>query len=137
MIQLRPVNDTDIKFLYDILLERDNVVSISHKSTPSWISHSCFVKSFPYYTWDIIIVNGDRVGYIYITHYNEIGIHICKKYRRRGIASQAIEIYKSIHNRERYLANINPNNKASINLFTLLGFTHIQNTYELCRQSAQ
>ncbi len=36
-----------------------------------------------------------------------------------------------LHGPRRYLANINPRNDASIAMFQGLGFTHIQNTYEL------
>lgn len=121
-------------FLYDVLKEREDYQSISHKSMPSYEDHVMFIKSKPYVEWYIIEIKLKRapvpIGAMYITRNREIGISILKKYRRKGHAKNALSMLLDAYGSPLY-ANINPLNKASIALFSGLGFKHIQNTYKL------
>ena len=98
-----------------------------------------FVRNSPneYEWWFIIEDEGSPVGAIYLTYRSEIGVQIALKHRRKGYAREAIErliaMTSIIKNqdpfaRTQYLANINPDNGASIALFTELGFQTVQMT---------
>ena len=117
--------------LYRLLEERPLSACISHKRMPSRVKHNKFVASRPYAAWYLIEVNGGPVGAIYLTHANEIGVGILRKRRRAGSATKAIKLLMELHPRDRYYANINPENEPSALLFSRLGFQHIQDTYAL------
>ena len=136
------------QWLYDLLKERsteeDRHVNISHRQLPSWEDHVAFIDSMPYERWFVIVdqtgVSEFKcLGTCYVTKRNEIGVHLFKHARGRGIGTAAV---KELMERKplpaepgvrhgQYIANINPNNQASIRMFEKLGFRHIQNTYQL------
>lgn len=119
------------QMLFDMLKERKPEQSISHKQMPSWHQHCQFVNSRPYLFWYFIRERGYIVGNIYLSRQFEIGIHILEHERGHGLATQAIQMLMEQHPFHRYLANINPANEASINLFRKLGFSGpIQMTLE-------
>lgn len=98
---------------------------------PPWINHCEFVIHHPYAAWYIVeLDNGDKVGTVYLTKHDEIGVQILNKWRGNGFGTIAINLITKLHPRERYLANISPKNDGSMRLFQRLGFKHIQNTYE-------
>ena len=129
--KLKPVSKMDYEFLYQLLSERDEFTNISHKKMPTFSQHVRFVKSKPYSKWYIIIFNNQKVGSIYITQINEIGIFLKKGFHKIGIGGKVLRLLMEINPEERYLANINPRNKRSIDFFKKNGFNLIQYTYEL------
>ena len=126
---LKPVTIDDAKFLFDLLKQREGIVNISHKSLPTWEEHVEFIKNNTYQSWDIIWVDNVRIGNIYLTDRDEIGIFLDKKYQSNGYGSIAITEFMKKNGKKRYLANINPTNYKSIQFFGKQGFVHIQNTY--------
>jgi len=128
-MKLESVGEEDAKFLFESLKEREGIVNISHKSLPTWEEHLEFVKNHNYISWDIIIVNNEKIGNIYLTQRNEIGIFILKKFQGSGIGSEALKLFMKKNGDRRYLANINPTNYKSIQFFGKHGFNHFQNTY--------
>jgi len=130
-IKLKSVKKSDCEFLYDLLKERHPSANISHKKMPSFEQHVKFVMSKPYSKWYVIEEFKNNVGSIYLTKDNEIGIFIKKDLRGKGIASKAIKLLIEKHPRSRYLANVNPKNKKSIQFFKNQKFHLIQHTYEL------
>ena len=126
---LKPVTIDDAKFLFDLLKQREGIVNISHKSLPTWEEHVEFIKNNTYQSWDIIWVDNVRIGNIYLTDRDEIGIFLDKKYQSNGYGSIAINEFMKKNGKKRYLANINPTNYKSIQFFGKHGFIHIQNTY--------
>ena len=128
-MELKPVTADDAEFLFDLLKQREGTVNISHKSLPDWEEHLQYVKKHDYQSWDIIWVENTRIGNIYLTKNNEIGIFIDKKLQFHGYGSKALEEFMKKNGKKRYLANINPTNYKSIQFFGKNGFTHIQNTY--------
>ncbi|MEK6684394.1 MAG: GNAT family N-acetyltransferase [Nitrospirota bacterium] len=116
--------------LYELLKERNETVNISHKSLPSWDEHARFVGSKPYAAWYLLLTENDRIGAIYLTKTNEIGVFIFKQHHGSGFGSLAVRELMGIHPRKRYLANINPLNERSARMFRKLGFGHIQDVYE-------
>lgn len=137
--KLRPIAVSDYEFLYELLEEREETTNISHRKMPSWEEHIEFVNSNPYRVWHIIICGNNKAGSFYITNDNEIGIFIKKAYQKQGIAKKVLKEYigewahLEMNNplEVNVLANINPQNEASIKLFEGLGFKHIQNTYRI------
>ncbi len=128
-MELKPVTVDDAEFLFDLLKQREGTVNISHKSLPDWEEHLQYVKKHDYQSWDIIWVENTRIGNIYLTKNDEIGIFIDKKLQFHGYGSKALEEFMKKNGKKRYLANINPTNYKSIQFFGKNGFTHIQNTY--------
>jgi RimJ/RimL family protein N-acetyltransferase len=116
--------------LYDLMGERDETINISHREMPTFDDHVCFVERRPYTEWSFIAVGDEIVGAIYLSHQDEIGCFLYRKYRGMGYGRRAILALMDSHGPRRYLANINPRNDPSRALFVSLGFTICQHTYE-------
>ena len=127
---LKPVVKTDIKFLYDLLKERDPSVNISHKKIPTYAQHKKFVISKPYSKWYILEYNRKKIGSIYLSKQNEIGIFLKKEYHGLGFAHEALKQIMKKNSRKRFLANVSPKNKKSMKFFKQNNFQLIQYTYE-------
>ena len=120
-----------LPLLYRLLLERDHKVNISHRRMPSLAQHKKFVASKPYKSWKLILAPGGPVGAIYLSRQNEIGLFILKASQKKGYAKAALALLMKKNRKERrFLANVNPQNKRSIDFFKNMKFKHIQNTYE-------
>ena len=129
--RLHSVKESDCLFLYELLKERDPRVNISHKKMPSFAQHIKFVLSKPYAKWYVIEEGKKDVGSVYLTNDSEIGIFIKKNTQGKGIGFKALKLLMEKNPRIRYLANVNPKNKRSIQFFKDNGFSLIQHTYEL------
>lgn len=103
---------------------------------PTYDEHIKFVKSNPYSKWYIIKIGARKVGSIYLTKQNEIGIFLIKNLHHKGIGTHALKLLMEKNPGLRYLANISPKNKESINFFKKNGFKLIQYTYELIRSES-
>ena len=115
--------------LYRLLEERTPEQSISHKAMPTYKEHMEFVESRPYRAWYLCLVDKTPVGAVYLTMQREIGVFIFKAEQGKGYGEQAVKLLVEKWP-GRFLANVNPKNKASVEMFTKLGFNLIQNTYE-------
>jgi RimJ/RimL family protein N-acetyltransferase len=130
-INLKLVRKSDLKFLYEMLSERNSNVNISHKIMPSYDDHVKFVNSKPYAKWYIILFNNTKCGSIYLSKQDEIGIFLKKNTHCKGIGTEAMNILMKRNPRLRYLANINPKNTKSIKFFKQNNYKLLQYTYEL------
>ena len=130
-IKFKEVEKSDIKFLYQHLKERDPITSISHKKMPTFSQHEKFVLSHPYTKWYIILQKSKKIGSVYLTEMNEIGLFLKKDVQGKGLGQKSLELLMKLNPRNRYLANVNQNNKNSIQFFKKNKFKQIQNTYEL------
>ena len=130
-IQLEEVNKSDIKFLYQHLKERDPITRISHKKMPTFAQHEKFVLSNPYKKWYIIIQKNKKIGSVYLTEMNEIGLFLKKNVQGKGFGQKSLELLIKLNPQNRYLANVNPKNKKSVQFFQKNKFKLIQHTYEL------
>ena len=129
-ICLKSVTNSDIEFLFDLLKERDPSTNISHKKMPAYDEHVKFVRSKPYSKWYIIFKSKQKVGSIYLSKNNEIGIFLSKKFQGKNIGDFALNDLIKKNPRERFLANVNPKNKKSIQFFKNNKFKLIQYTFE-------
>ena len=132
-IKLKQVTKNDFRFLYELLLERDPVANISHKKMPTYDEHVRFVTSKPYLRWHVVYYNGKKSGSVYLTKQNEIGISIKKEFQREKMAEKVLELIIEKNGSGRYLANVSPKNKKSIEFFKNHGFKIIQHTYEFIK----
>ena len=130
-IKLKPVSKSDYRFLYDLLMERNPRANISHKKMPTYNEHVSFVSAKPYSKWYVILYRVNKVGSIYLTSQNEIGIFIKKSFQNKQIGNIALRKLIKKNPKKRYLANVNPKNKKSIRFFKNNGFKLIQYTFEL------
>ena len=130
-ISLKLVNHTDHEFLYDLLKNRNPNFNISHKKMPLFKEHVKFVNSKPYSKWYIIMRNKEKLGSIYLSKQNEIGIFLKEDIQGKRIGTTALKLLMIKNPKKRFLANINPKNKKSIKFFEKNGFELIQYTFEL------
>ena len=130
-LELKSVTKSDVRFLYTQLKERDPKINISHKKMPSYSEHTKFVLSKPYSKWYIIYYKNRKVGNVYLSKMNEIGIFILKTIKVKGLGSLVLEQVLKKNPKTRYLANVNPKNVKSAEFFKKNGFKLIQHTYEL------
>ena len=66
-LSLKLVTNSDGKFLFDLLKERDSRANISHKKMPTYVEHTKFIKSKPYSKWYIIFKSKQKIGSIYLS----------------------------------------------------------------------
>jgi len=139
-----PVEEADraeaVHITYQLLIERPPEANITHQRFVGLSDHEDFFDHHPYRHWFLLMTHRNDpeqevcVGSLYITPDDEIGIFILQEHQRRGHAReallQAITHHKPQHG-DRFKANINPRNQASIDLFKSIGSFHIQNTYAL------
>ncbi len=132
-LSLKLVTNSDSKFLFDLLKERDSRANISHKKMPAYTEHIKFIKSKPYSKWYIIFKSKQKIGSIYLSKNDEIGIFVSKKFQGKNIGNYALSELIKKNPRKRFLANVNPKNKKSISFFKKNGFKLIQYTFEKSR----
>lgn len=107
------------------------MANISHRIMPTYAEHVKFVKSKPYKAWYVVYFGSKKVGSVYLSKQNEIGIFLLKKYHGNDIGQQALHLLMQKNPEKRYLANVNPKNSKSIKFFKKNKFKLIQYTYEL------
>ena len=98
---------------------------------PTFRKHEKFVASKPYKKWYIIKFLDERIGSIYLSYQNEIGLFFKKEYSKTMIANYVLKIFIKKNPQQQYFVNINPRNKKSIKFFTKNGFKILQHTYKL------
>ena len=130
-VVLEKVTKSDYEFLYELLKMRDPLTNISHKKLPTYDEHVRFVMKKPYKKWYIIKSNDQKVGSIYLSLEDEIGIYIKKEFQRKDIGRKAVKLLMEKNPRTRYLANIAPNNIKHQEFFKKLGFTGLEYIYEI------
>ena len=133
LISLKSVTNSDVKFLFDLLKERDPRVNISHRKMPTYSQHTKFINSKPYSKWYIILKSKQKIGSIYLSKNDEIGIFLSKKFQGKNVGNFALNELMEKNPRKRFLANVNPKNKKSIQCFKNYGFKLIQYTFELSK----
>ena len=133
LVKLKTVSKADYRFLYNLLMERDARVNISHKKMPTYYQHVAFVSAKPYSKWYVILYDTNKAGSIYLTSQNEIGIFIKKSFQDKQLENIALRKMIQKNPKKRYLANVNPQNKKSMRFFKDNGFKLIQYTFELSK----
>ena len=134
VIILKEVKKSDCPFLYELLSERKSHVNISHKKTPAYAKHVKFVMSKPYSKWYVIYHTTEKIGSVYLTKQDEIGIHFKEQNMNNKIRSKVLNMIIKKNLRNRYLININPRNTSLRNFLKNEGFELIQHTYEISKK---
>jgi len=129
-LEIRKVKNSDTLFLYKLLLERSPKVSISHREMPNYIQHTKFVRSKSYAFWYILFENEEKIGSVYVTALNEIGISLIKGKKGKGLEEEVLKIIMEKHSRKRFFVNISPKNKEFEIIVKKYGFKMVQKTYE-------
>lgn len=117
------------ELLHRLLAERDRTHNISHQKMPTWAEHCSFVEARPYPHWYVIDC-GDLVGATYLSDRREIGIGILRRHRGHAYGKNAVLQLMAKHP-GKFLANVNPHNRVSIEMWSDLGFRHLQSTYAI------
>ena len=98
---------------------------------PSYDEHVNFILSNPYPIWYIIEYEGKKIGSIYLSKQDEIGISLVDNSLYDKIGKSIIKLLNKNNPRKRYLAKVSPQNKKLQNFFVNNGFTGLEYTYEL------
>ena len=130
-MKLKLVTENDALFLYDLLKTRDFRANISHKKVPSYDEHVHFILSNPYTIWYIIEYEGKKIGSVYLSKQDEIGISLVDNLLYNKIGKSVIKSLIKNNPRKRYLANVSPQNKKLQDFFVNNGFTGLEYTYEM------
>jgi len=130
-MKLKLVTENDALFLYDLLKSRDSLANISHKKVPSYSEHVNFILSNPYTIWYIIEYEGKKIGSVYLSKQDEIGISLVDNLLYNKIGKSVIKLLIKNNPRKRYLANVSPQNKKLQDFFVNNGFTGLEYTYEM------
>ena len=130
-MKLKLVTENDALFLYDLLKTRDSRANISHKKVPSYDEHVHFILSNPYTIWYIIEYEGKKIGSVYLSKQDEIGISLVDDSLYDKIGKSVIKLLIKNNPRKRYLANVSPQNKKLQDFFVNSGFTGLEYTYEM------
>ena len=131
---LKNVKKSDYSFLYELLSERKSYENISHKKNPTYAKHIKFVMSKPYSKWYIIYHATEKIGSIYLTKQDEIGINFKEQNITNKIRSKVLKMIIKKNPRNRYLININPRNTKMKKFLKNEGFELIQHTYEISKK---
>ena len=134
VIVLKETQKSDCLFLYELLSERKSYENISHKKLPTYVKHVKFVMSKPYSKWYIIYHATEKIGSIYLTKQDEIGIHFKEQNITNKIRSKVLKMIIRKNPRNRYLININPRNTSLRNFLKNEGLELIQHTYEISKK---
>ena len=134
-IKLKPVAKNDALFLYDLLKTRDPLANISHKKMPSYDEHVNFILSNPYTIWYIIEYEGKKIGSVYLSKHDEIGISLVDNSLYDKIGKSIIKLLIKNNPRKHYLAKISPQNEKLQNFFVNNGFRGLEYTYEMITEN--
>ena len=130
-MKLKLVTENDALFLYELLKTRDSLANISHKKMPSYDEHVNFILSNPYAIWYIIEYEGKKIGFVYLSKHDEIGISLVDNSLYDKIGKSIIKLLIKNNPRKHYLAKVSPRNKKLQNFFVNNGFTGLEYTYEI------
>lgn len=117
--------------LFDLLKERTQEQSISHKKMPSMREHLDFIDSNPYSIWCLCFTDEDDIciGSIYLTRSKEVGLFIFKEHQGKGYGKRIFKEFIDKFSSYPVLANINPENEQALGFWKSLGGKTLQFTY--------
>ena len=102
---------------------------------PSFRSHIKFVSSKPYKKWYVIKMSNNSIGSIYLSYQNEIGFFLKKEYDDVTISNSVIKSFMKKNPLNEYFVNISPKNTKLIKFYKNLGFSLLQKTFKLEKNS--
>ena len=127
-LKFRLINKSDLKFLFNHLKERDPREKISHKKMPTYDEHVKFVLSKPYSKWYIIFERNKKIGSVYLTKADELGLHLKKEYFRESLLKEILESLMKSEPNKRFVFNVSPRNKKFMKLLQKNGYVISQQT---------
>ena len=144
-------NEAHVEYLWYLLTMRPPVARVSDDGSTTKARHTAFVKKHPYWDWCLIEVDHrhprypwwpwtiytEFVGSTFISKPalpsvagDELHVEIAPKHQGNGYAEQALLAMMEKHPRPRWVANVARGNFASMALFSKLGFSECQVTFE-------
>ncbi len=129
-VKLNEVRKLDYRFLYDLLKNRDPITNISHIKMPTYLEHVNFVDSKPYSKWYIIKHKNQKIGSVYLSKNDEVGIFVKEDFQGEGVGEIILHELMKKNTRKRYIANVSIKNKGAMKFFEKNKFKLIQHTYE-------
>jgi RimJ/RimL family protein N-acetyltransferase len=123
---LRDAHKDDFPFIYNLIEEfLATNLSVTFLKMPSF--EDFFKNKIKRY---VISDGKNLLGFVQILDNNEIGYFLDKKFRKQGIASEAVQLLMQLNPRERYFATVHDKNEPSKKLIKNLGFLPKATIYE-------
>ena len=127
-LKFKLIEKSNLKFLFKHLKERDPKENISHKKMPTYNEHKRFVLSKPYSKWYIILEKNKKIGTVYLTTNDEIGLHLKKEYFTEKILDKILKKLIKDEPNERFVINVSPRNIKLMKFLKKNGFIITQQT---------
>ena len=144
-INLKLIFSNDIKYLYELLKERDSSITITQMKLPTFNEHKIFVENQilsingdntkikkmgldSYLGWYIIESDNVNLGSIWIEEDGNIGLQIQKKFQNLGIGVIAFKKIQTLHPKNCYKTTVSHENLDSIQFCKKLGFQLLEKT---------
>jgi hypothetical protein len=123
-MHFRVVERKDYGFLYELLDIRHPEENITHNGMPTYAEHVDFMDAKPYKEDYIIEENEVRIGRLYITHDDKIGIHTIDKSEEK-----ALQYLLQMRDISKFQFEVSPRNKRFMQILERNGYTLLHHTY--------
>lgn len=123
---LRDAVKDDFPFIYNLVKEfLTTDLSVTFLNMPSF--EDFFKNKIKRY---VISDGTNLLGFVQILDNNEVGYFLDKRFRKKGIATEAVQLLMQLNPRDRYFATIHDKNEPSKKLVMNLGFLPKATIYE-------
>lgn len=125
----------DCRFVYQLLKERQNEPNVNiNFQMPTYEDHKEYLLDALYFEWYkqafIMYIGRKKIGQVYVTKDNEIGVFVLKAYQGKGYGREAVKRIIQATESDVFTAHVNGANEKSKRLFKALGFK-LKRTEEL------
>ena len=133
-VVLRPATRADDRFLYQLLAERyarpdTNIEGMALPRLPTYAEHVRHLDGRPYPELDVIVVDGEDVGIVFLNRARAIGCFVLADHIGRGVGVAAVYVFLLRCERPVY-AHVNARNRAASRSAERLGFVLTEETPE-------
>jgi len=136
-MNLREVTSDDIKFLYELYMnrnERDQITKINFEGQKKFVND--YVKkseNHPYESWLIIEIEDVQAGSLTLNKKNnELGYWLIEEFQGKGIGTKAVKQFMEMNKKQNYTIRAHILNKKSQRIAEKMGFklTRYEYTYK-------
>lgn len=133
----------DVKFLWELLVNRCKEERISSHSAVTFNDHKEFVKNHPYRSWLILENMGKAIGAAYITFNNEISIKLDSSIFTADLFCSSLQFLTSQYEPlppipssrpQNFILNVNPRDQRVIRALENIGHTVVQLSFSLQKE---
>lgn len=121
--RLKKVDKSDFKFLYELLKNKKDFQNISHNKMPTYDEHVKFILEEPYKNWYVVTSVFGKIGAVYLSKNNEIGLNISQKFDSYLIKDLIFQQVMEKNPSKIFSVNVNPKNHQMKNFLEKYNFS--------------